>query len=222
MKNHLATWSHWWPLHPNRANCTAPWLGIIMRQTSQMAQSWHGIKYAQFSTWPVWPVKSCKMSVKKSANPGLFFVYFGPFLITISKIQIEKSVDGMLGIQTCSRMMIGADNTMELWRLPKNVCKSCPKMSVKLPKNDFTSKIKDFDTFTKVAYECGRFGQNNWCQRLWKVAQCPINRPIWSHCPHPRCRFWSISMDVYSLHFGKKSQPGNSSKLNQSFLFILA
>ena len=30
-----------------------------------------------------------------------------------------------------------------------------------------------------------RFGQNNCCQRLWKVAKSPINRPIWSHCFHP-------------------------------------
>ena len=35
-----------------------------------------------------------------------------------------------------------------------------------------------FDTFTKIAKECGRFGQINCCQ---KRAQSPINRPIWSH-----------------------------------------
>ena len=29
-----------------------------------------------------------------------FFVYFRPFLITMSIIQIEKSVDGVLGIRT--------------------------------------------------------------------------------------------------------------------------
>ena len=33
----------------------------------------------------------------KWANPGLFSVYFCSFLITIS-IQIEKSIDGVLGI----------------------------------------------------------------------------------------------------------------------------
>ena len=27
-------------------------------------------------------------------------------------------VDGVLGIQTCSRMMVGTDNTKELWRPP--------------------------------------------------------------------------------------------------------
>ena len=42
------------------------------------------------------------------------FVYFSPFLITISMIQIEKSLDGVLGIQTRGHRMVGADNTMEL------------------------------------------------------------------------------------------------------------
>ena len=42
-------------------------------------------------------------------------------------------------------------------------------------------KMKDFDTFTKIAWECRRLGQINCCQRLWKVSQSPINHPIWSH-----------------------------------------
>ena len=44
------------------------------------------------------------------------FVYFCYFLITISIIQIEKSVDGVLGIQTWGLRMVGADKTTELWR----------------------------------------------------------------------------------------------------------
>ena len=40
------------------------------------------------------------------------FVYFRSFLITIS-IQIEKSVDGVIGIQTWGRRMVGADETTE-------------------------------------------------------------------------------------------------------------
>ena len=44
------------------------------------------------------------------------FVYFRSFL-TIS-IQIEKSIDGVLGIRTWGRRMVGADETMELWRPP--------------------------------------------------------------------------------------------------------
>ena len=43
------------------------------------------------------------------------FVYFRPFLITISIIQIDKSIDGVLGIQTCDRRRVGADDTTELW-----------------------------------------------------------------------------------------------------------
>ena len=45
------------------------------------------------------------------------FVYFCSFLVTIS-IQIEKSIDGVLGIRTWGRRMVGADVTMELWRPP--------------------------------------------------------------------------------------------------------
>ena len=46
------------------------------------------------------------------------FVYFRSLLITISIIQIEKNVDGVLGIQTRGRRMVGADETTELWRPP--------------------------------------------------------------------------------------------------------
>ena len=58
------------------------------------------------------------------------FVYFSSFLITIS-IQIEKSINGVLGIQTRSRRMVGTDETMELWRPHLNriivgqVCPHC-------------------------------------------------------------------------------------------------
>ena len=55
----------------------------------------------------------------KWANPGLFLVYFRSFLITISIIQIERSIDGVLGIQTQGRRMVGADETTELWRPPR-------------------------------------------------------------------------------------------------------
>ena len=55
------------------------------------------------------------------------------------------------------------------------------KCAKKLPKNDFTRKKIDFDTFPKIADECGRFRQINCCQMLLKVAQSPINRQIWSH-----------------------------------------
>ena len=55
---------------------------------------------------------------KKSVPIRPLFVYFCPFLNTISIIRIEKSVDGVLGIQTRGHRMVGADNTTELCRLP--------------------------------------------------------------------------------------------------------
>ena len=53
------------------------------------------------------------------ANLALFFVYFRPFLIQNSIIPIEKSVDGVLGVRTRGRMIVGVDETTELWR-PRN------------------------------------------------------------------------------------------------------
>ena len=46
------------------------------------------------------------------------FFYFRSFLITVSIIQIEKSLDGVLGIQTLGRMIVGAEDTMELLQPP--------------------------------------------------------------------------------------------------------
>ena len=43
-------------------------------------------------------------------------VYFRYFLDTISIIQIEKSVDGVLGIRTQGHRMVGTDKTTELWQ----------------------------------------------------------------------------------------------------------
>ena len=49
------------------------------------------------------------------------FIYFCHFLDTISIIQIEKSVDGVIGIQTRGRRMEGADETTELLRPPDTI-----------------------------------------------------------------------------------------------------
>ena len=45
-------------------------------------------------------------------------VYFRPFLMTISIIDIEKSVDVVLVIQTRGRRIVGTDKSTELWRPP--------------------------------------------------------------------------------------------------------
>ena len=56
--------------------------------------------------------------------------------------------------------------------LPNSVTgKKSPNLYKSCPKNDLTRKIKDFDPFTKIALECGRFGQIICCQRLLKVAK---------------------------------------------------
>ena len=58
----------------------------------------------------------CPLLLKKGQSRPLF-VYFCFFLITIS-IQIEKSIDGMLGIRTRGCRMVGTKETTELWRPP--------------------------------------------------------------------------------------------------------
>ena len=47
------------------------------------------------------------------------FVYFHPFLITISIVKLEKSVDGVLVIRTHGHRMEGTDDTTELWFLER-------------------------------------------------------------------------------------------------------
>ena len=54
------------------------------------------------------------------------FVYFRYFLITISKIENEKSIYGGLGIRTRGRRMVDTDETKELWRPPTTVSVLCP------------------------------------------------------------------------------------------------
>ena len=56
-----------------------------------------------------------KFFFKKIGQSRPFFVYFRSFLVTIS-IKIEKSLDGVHGIQNWGRRMVGADETTELWR----------------------------------------------------------------------------------------------------------
>ena len=52
------------------------------------------------------------------------FVYFHSFLVTIST-QIEKSLDGVLGIRTRGRRMVGSDEYMELWQMSEGLAALC-------------------------------------------------------------------------------------------------
>ena len=70
--------------------------------------NWNGECHGGRYKFTVNPGQTAFLKVKKGPIPA-FFVYFRPFLIKISRIQIEKSVEGVLGTRTCSRMMVGAE-----------------------------------------------------------------------------------------------------------------
>ena len=54
---------------------------------------------------------------KLGQSRPLFCFIFRSFLVTIS-MQIEESVEGVLGNRTQGRRMVGTDETTELWRPP--------------------------------------------------------------------------------------------------------
>ena len=100
------------------------------------------------------------------------------------------------------------------------------KCLYKLPNDDFTRKVKDFDIFTKIAYNCGQFGQNNCCHMLWKVAQSAKNLPIWSHCWRVSglllrsCQRWSKTFWTWGSNLSKsQSQEKQNSYYNLKQLF---
>ena len=64
------------------------------------------------------PYNENKDILLKMGQSRPLFVYFHYFPTTISIIQIEKSIDGVLGIRTRGCRMVGADETTELWRPP--------------------------------------------------------------------------------------------------------
>ena len=59
--------------------------------------------------------------------------------------------------------------TLQLKRVSRegsSVTRKSRQMSIKVTQIDFTRKMIDLDTFTKIASECRRVGQINCCQRL--------------------------------------------------------
>ena len=70
------------------------------------------------------------------------FVYFRYFLATISIIQIEKSIDGVLGIRTRGRRMVGADETTELWRPPQKIVFDVPLFHLSLRQYKLTLAVR--------------------------------------------------------------------------------
>ena len=60
------------------------------------------------------------------------------------------------------------------------ISKMSPNVYKRWPKR-FHHENEDFDTFKKLPKNVGKWGKIIVGIRLWKVAQCTINRPIWSH-----------------------------------------
>ena len=76
------------------------------------------------------------------------------------------------------------------------------QMSIKVAQNDSTWKMKDF------ALKCGRFGQNKWCYRLWKVAQSAINPHLvtlflchFVRLSTSHCSYLSLSLSLWCSVF---------------------
>ena len=93
-----------------------------MRNASLQGHLWHTYKVSQWlsrnfdlyagnasdvNEWALIPSYFLKMGRSRP-----LFVYFRPFLFTISIKQIEKGIDGLLGIRTCSRRMLGTVKTI--------------------------------------------------------------------------------------------------------------
>ena len=89
--------------------CKAIFL-ILFLKTTQLNVVWESYLASQ------WLLSA--QVLFNGAIPTSFCFYFCPFLITISIIQIVKSVDGLLGFQTRGRRMVVADDTTELWQPP--------------------------------------------------------------------------------------------------------
>ena len=79
-----------------------------------------------------WVIRGKSTSLLKTGPIPALFVYFRPFLITISIMQIEESIDGGLGTRARGRRMVGANETTELWWAPrKNTSLLIKKIVVK-------------------------------------------------------------------------------------------
>ena len=78
---------------------------------------WHSRRVTSFQSQVGLQFKSCGRQFFLNGPISASFCLFLYFLVTIS-IQIEKSIDGVLGIRTWGHRTVGADETMELWQPP--------------------------------------------------------------------------------------------------------
>ena len=69
-------------------------------------------------------------------NCIFFYLPIPASLIFSSIIQIEKSIDGVLGIQTQGCRMVGSDKTTELWQMPIQNCVKMTKIKKIIAKKE--------------------------------------------------------------------------------------
>ena len=93
----------------------------------KMKIDWIEARYGPFLnklefSWQGWPCESVNHStdtflifIIKWSNRGHFLFIFILFSLQF-QYKLNKSIDGVLGIQTQGRRMVGADETTELWR----------------------------------------------------------------------------------------------------------
>ena len=133
--------SYWWKTIIIRPQNLLNWLEAFdvffflkLKFTTQI-KFWNNY----LSTCSIWARDQCRKNLfgykenirqinKNGSIPASAVVHFRSFLVTISIIQIEKSVDCVLGIWTQGRSMVGRDETTELWRPPIHL----PKLMVTL------------------------------------------------------------------------------------------
>ena len=104
-----------------------------------------------------------------------FSVYFCPFHNTISIIQIEKSINGVHGIRTHGRRMVGGPESTELWQPPKSWQFDSLWLMLMLSKflsDRYFSSTKALD---KVVIDCYQ-QWSEWPKRRWIFYDCWLAR----------------------------------------------
>ena len=80
--------------------------------------------------------------------------------LLLTRLEKQKFCHAMPPAQVPTQLMASLSDHWAVW--PEKIAKCLKKVA----KNDFNRNMIDFDNFTKNPWECGRFEQINYCQRL--------------------------------------------------------
>ena len=89
---------------------------------------------------------------------------------------LDSCVGPSKGPKFCTGNFYGNGSKEPVWPVKSR------QISIKVAQKWFQLEKLNILTPYQNCLECGRFGQIHCCHRLWKVAQSPINRSMWSHC----------------------------------------